>query len=71
MEQRNDREVKQMTEKQQAFLTELLDREDLKNGERLVFGKILETRVETSKDASVLISHILGLLDFRQHFGEQ
>jgi hypothetical protein len=71
MERRNDREVKHMSEKQESLLKELLDREELKNGERLLFGKILETRVETSKDASVLISHILGLLDFRQHFGEQ
>ena len=60
-----------MTEKQEALLRELLDREELKNGKRLLFGKILETGVYTSRDACVLISHMLGLLNFRQHFGEQ
>ena len=71
MEKQSSSEVKQMTEKQEALLTELLDGDELKDAERYVFKGILETKVSTSKDASALISHILGLLNFRRQFGEK
>ena len=69
--ERNDSQTREMTSKQEALLEELLDGEELKEAERYVFGQILESKISTSKDASVLISHILGLLNFRRQFGEQ
>ena len=68
--ERNDSQTKEMTSKQEALLEEFLDGEELKEAERFVFGQILESKVSASKDASVLISHILGLLNFRRQFGE-
>ena len=68
--ERNDSQTKEMTSKQEALLEDLLDGEELKEAERFVYGQILESKVATSRDASVLISHILGLLNFRRQFGE-
>ena len=67
----NGSQAKEMTSKQETLLKELLDSEELKEAECYVFGQILESKVSTSKDASALISHILGLLNFRRQFGEQ
>ena len=67
----NGSQTREMTSKQEALLNELLDSEELKEAERYVFGQILQSKVSASKDASVLISHILGLLNFRRQFGEQ
>ena len=72
--ERNDsqtRKPRKMSSKQEALLRDLLDGEELKEAECYVFGQILESKVSTSKEASVLISHILGLLNFRRQFGEQ
>lgn len=62
---------KEVSSKQRALLDELLGSEELKQPERYVFGQILKDKVATSRDASVLISHMLGLLHFRRHFGEE
>lgn len=71
METENSVEVKEMTAKQLDLLKELLDTEELKEAECYVFRQILESKISTSRDASVLISHILGLMNFRRQFGEQ
>lgn len=71
MEYEESSQAKEMTSKQEALLKELLDGEELERAEQKVFGRILKSRVSTSKDASALISHILGLLNFRRQFGEQ
>ncbi len=71
METENSVEAKEMTPKQLDLLKELLDSEELKEAERYVFGQILESKVSTSRNASVFISHILGLMNFRRPFGEQ
>ena len=71
MENEDGYQAKDMTSKQEALLNELLDSEELKRAEQKAFGRILESKVSTSRDASVLISHILGLLNFRRQFGEQ
>ena len=71
MENEDGYQAKDMTAKQEALLKELLDGEELKRAEQKVFGRILEFEVSTSRDASVLISHILGLLNFRRQFDKQ
>lgn len=70
MKQQEKREVKDMTEKQAALLAELLEEEDLEDNERYVFRGIFDSKVSTSYDASVLISHIIGLLNFRRRFAQ-
>ena len=71
MENEDGFQAKDMTAKQEDLLNDLLDGEELERAEQKVFGRILKSRVSTSRDASVLISHILGLLNFRRQFGEQ
>ena len=69
MERQGSSETKEITQKQADLLSELLDSDELESAERKVFGGILRTRVKSSRDASALISHILGLLQFRRQFG--
>ena len=69
--ERNDSQTREMTSKQETLLEDLLSGEELKDAECYVFRQILESKVSTSKDASALISHILGLLNFRRQFGER
>ncbi len=64
-------EVKEMTSKQEALLKEILDGEELSDSESRNLKSIFRSRVSTSEDASVLISHVLALLKFRRHFLEQ
>jgi hypothetical protein len=63
-------EVKEMTPKQEDLLKEILDSEELSDSESRSLKSIFRSRVSTSEDASVLISHVLALLKFRRHFGE-
>ena len=63
-------EVKEMTPKQEALLKELLESEEPLDSESQSLRDIFESEVSTSEDASVLITHVLALLKFRRHFGE-
>lgn len=69
MERQNGYEPKDVSEKQRALLDELVNSDELEDAERRAFGRILRNNVSGSRDASVLISHILGLLNFRRQFG--
>lgn len=64
-------EVRQMTAKQDDLLNEILESEELSDSESRELKGVFKSRVSTSEDASVLISHVLGLLKFRRHFLEQ
>ncbi len=68
MQRENGIEVKEMTSKQEALLKEILQSEELSDSESRKLKGIFKSRVSTSEDASVLISHVLGLLKFRRHF---
>ena len=61
-------EAKEMTSKQEALLREILQSEELADSECQTLKEIFKSRVSTSEDASVLISHVLALLKFRRHF---
>ncbi len=71
MEREYGVEAKQMTAKQEDLLKEILESEELSDSESRRLKGIFKSRVSTSEDASVLISHVLGLLKFRRHFFEQ
>lgn len=64
-------EVKEMTPMQEALLREILESEELSDSESQRLRKIFKSRVSTSEDASVLISHVLALLKFRRHFPQE
>ena len=70
MEREYSVEAKQMTAKQEDLLREILQSEELSDSECRRLKGIFKSRVSTSEDASVLISHVLGLLKFRRHFGD-
>ena len=68
METENSVEAKEMTPKQEALLREILQSEELLDSESQGLKEIFESRVSTSEDASVLITHVLALLKFRRYF---
>ncbi len=64
----NKKEFKQVSVDQQILIAKILRSSKLKDAEYRMLRNIIDTRITSSYDASVLINYVLGLLKFRRHF---
>jgi len=68
MEQENSGDLKPATAEQKNLIRKILQSSRLKDSEYRMLKKLVDSKVVSSYDASVLIDYVLKVLRFRRHF---